>query len=533
MKPLFEIRHLSAGILQTAVCFVLFFCGPSIAQLPDLIGVLQGEPNTLLGWEVIGIGDQNDDGYDDILVFDWRDYPLPQVWRAKLFFGGPTLDTVADLTIGDSIYGSLSNLDDIDGDGFPDFSSETVAGSLLRAMVYWGGPANDGVHDLWFGTDTLQPRGRAVRGYDLDQDGSDELVWGANGGQAFLVFSLEAPVDSAPYRRIAPPDSLITPGYQFADRVVAGDFDGNGRVDIAVNMRAHPAQNLNGQVYLYFGGPDFDTIPDLVIRRPGEYSLHQDMWGDRMACVGDYNGDGFDDLYVGTHPSSDTTAHIYFGGPGLDTLPDIVIPGKADFVAPAGDVNDDGYDDFIRGYPLPFAGAGYAEIFLGGPEADSVWDVRIHNASIPGLQYEVGRSCTGIGDFNGDGIDDFAFSAEGSSNEGLVYIYAGWSGSLDVEYEYDPKLPGDYTLFQNYPNPFNASTQIEFGLPLRSHVRLTVYNILGKEVRVLVEDELSAGSYRVEWDGRDGHGDPVASGVYLCKLSSGESVKTRKMLLLK
>jgi len=115
----------------------------------------------------------------------------------------------------------------------------------------------------------------------------------------------------------------------------------------------------------------------------------------------------------------------------------------------------------------------------------------------------------------------------------LVYIYAGWSGSLDVEYEYDPIFPEDYTLSQNYPNPFNASTRIEFGLPLRSHVLLTVYNILGKEVRVLVEDELSGGSYRVEWDGRDDRGNPVASGVYLYELKAGETVHSRKMVLLK
>jgi len=501
------------------------------AQLPDLIGVIQGEDNTLLGWEVIGVGDQNDDGYDDILVYDWRANPVPKVYRAKVYYGGPILDTVVDLTIGDSVYGGLANLGDLNADGYTDFALISATEGESRAAVYWGGISSDGVHDLWYGTSAFRPVGSGVRGCDVDVNGSDELIWRDYGNISFGLFQTGLQPDSSPYLRVRPPNP--PPGYSFADQVVGGDFNGDGRKDIAANRRYDESSGLNGQVYMYFGGPAFDTLPDLVITRPGAFAMHQNYWGDRMACVGDYNGDGYDDLYVGAHPSSDTTAYIYFGGPGLDTLSDIIIPGKADFVAPAGDVNDDGYDDFIRGYPLPYSGAGYVEIFLGGPEADSVWDVRIHNLSIPGLQYEVGRSCTGIGDFNGDGIDDFAFSAEGSSNEGLVYIYAGWSGSLDVEYEYDPIFPEDYTLSQNYPNPFNASTRIEFGLPLRSHVLLTVYNILGKEVRVLVEDELSGGSYRVEWDGRDDRGNPVASGVYLYELKAGETVHSRKMVLLK
>jgi hypothetical protein len=217
----------------------------------------------------------------------------------------------------------------------------------------------------------------------------------------------------------------------------------------------------------------------------------------------------------------------------LDTLPDMTILGKADVVANAGDVDSDGYDDLIRGYPLPFSGAGWVDIFLGGPDADSLRDVRIHNDNIPGLQYEVGSSATGIGDFNGDGIDDFAFSAEGSLNEGIVFIYSGWSGSLGVDYDYDPILPNDFFLSQNYPNPFNATTQIQFGLPEKSLVRLSIYNILGGEIRVLMDRELSGGTYHVEWDGKDRNGRVAASGVYLYKLYAGNDVATRKMLLLK
>ena len=149
------------------------------------------------------------------------------------------------------------------------------------------------------------------------------------------------------------------------------------------------------------------------------------------------------------------------------------------------------------------------------------------------MQYEVGRSCTGIGDFNGDGIDDFAFDAEGSLGQGLVYIYAGWSDPQDVDHDYEPALPSAFFLLQNYPNPFNPETSIQFALPVRTRVSLIVYNILGAEVTRLTEGTLTAGTYTVTWDGTDSSGRPVASGVYLYRLSAEGLSITRKMVLLK
>ncbi len=513
------------------LCFLLCASAAS-AQLPNLIGIIRGEPNTLLGWEIIPLGDQNGDGYDDILVYDWGTIPQPPVYRAKLFYGGPTLDTVPDLVIGDSVYFYLSNLGDLNGDGFRDFSTGTGVGGMWRAAVYWGGPTNDGIIGIWLGSDTYQPRGEGVWGHDIDGNGLDELIYAASDYQSFLFFELQPEPDSMPDRRIAPPASLSLPSFVFAEQMIPGDFNGDGKIDLAVNFRPAPQYNQNGQVYVYFGGGSFDTIPSMIITRPGAYSLNYDSWGDRMTCL-DFNGDGYEDLYVGTHPSDDSTAFIYFGGPAFDTVPDLAILGRADAVACAGDVNNDGYDDLVRGNPLPFSGTGWVEIFLGGPDADSLPDVRIHNSDIPDIQYEVGRSATGIGDFNGDGIDDFAFGAEDHLHRGLVFIYSGWSGSLDVDYDYDPVLPTDFVLKQNYPNPFNVSTQIEFGLPEKSPARLAIYNIIGNEMRVLVNRELSGGTYRVEWDGKDRIGHAVASGIYLYKLTAGDAVQSRKMVLLK
>jgi hypothetical protein len=116
----------------------------------------------------------------------------------------------------------------------------------------------------------------------------------------------------------------------------------------------------------------------------------------------------------------------------------------------------------------------------------------------------------------------------------VVEVALDWIMSLtDVETQPDDNIPQDFILSQNYPNPFNLSTTIQFTLQRRSHVTLTVYNILGERIKVLIDELKPAGSYRVTWDGKDQRSMVVASGVYLYELKAGAYTDTKKMLLLK
>lgn len=94
-------------------------------------------------------------------------------------------------------------------------------------------------------------------------------------------------------------------------------------------------------------------------------------------------------------------------------------------------------------------------------------------------------------------------------------------------------IPEQFELFQNYPNPFNPTTRIEFSLPQPVTVRLQVYNIAGQVVQTLIDEQLDAGFHGVVWDGRDGDGRPVASGIYFYRLQTAEFTATCKMALLK
>ncbi|RKX18916.1 MAG: hypothetical protein DRP26_04365 [Candidatus Zixiibacteriota bacterium] len=96
-----------------------------------------------------------------------------------------------------------------------------------------------------------------------------------------------------------------------------------------------------------------------------------------------------------------------------------------------------------------------------------------------------------------------------------------------------PLAPTSLSLSQNYPNPFNPVTEISFGLPTSGHTTLEVYDIMGRKVKTLVDGELPAGTHRVVWNSLNDGGKRVASGVYFYKLSHGDKVIARKMVILK
>jgi len=94
-------------------------------------------------------------------------------------------------------------------------------------------------------------------------------------------------------------------------------------------------------------------------------------------------------------------------------------------------------------------------------------------------------------------------------------------------------LPLDYILFQNYPNPFNPTTAIQFQVPKTSDVKIAVYDMLGQEVRTLVAGEVMRGTYTVDWDGFNNDGAKVSSGTYIYRMTAGEFIQSKKMVLIK
>jgi hypothetical protein len=126
-----------------------------------------------------------------------------------------------------------------------------------------------------------------------------------------------------------------------------------------------------------------------------------------------------------------------------------------------------------------------------------------------------------------DAIGDHPEDRAMKSIKNLLHRVLRYDGSL---------LPIEFRLEQNYPNPFNPSTNIGYQIPVvdsRVPTTLKIYNILGQEVRTLVDDKMDAGYYSVTWDGRDGHRREVSSGIYFYRIKAGTFSNTKRMVIIR
>jgi hypothetical protein len=138
--------------------------------------------------------------------------------------------------------------------------------------------------------------------------------------------------------------------------------------------------------------------------------------------------------------------------------------------------------------------------------------------------------------FSYDLIRDDRAGANGGIMDRVHHLYdvITWLQNTVDQPVGTPKVPLQTTLAQNYPNPFNPSTSIEFTLRDRTRVNLRVYDVSGKLVRTLLNEDRPSGEvHRVTWDGRNDAGETVSSGVYFYRLVASDFTQTKKMVLLK
>jgi len=122
-------------------------------------------------------------------------------------------------------------------------------------------------------------------------------------------------------------------------------------------------------------------------------------------------------------------------------------------------------------------------------------------------------------------------NTNGSSSYSSIGVFKS-GGVTDVSKE-QLVLPTAFELSQNYPNPFNPTTKITYALPQNSYVSIKVYDMLGREVRSLVNNEMLAGNHSVDWNGENNSGFKVASGTYVYRITAGSFVAVKKMILIK
>ena len=170
---------------------------------------------------------------------------------------------------------------------------------------------------------------------------------------------------------------------------------------------------------------------------------------------------------------------------------------------------------------LSVTGSPYIGVIVGVPEMP-LKNIHLQNVSISASTGLIVRNAS---------IDTTATNVKVTSGSSYIIQTNGIvSGVSAVR---DKLTPENFSLSQNYPNPFNPTTQIEFSLPKESIVTIKIYNILGKEIKTLVNGEKTAGEHTITWNGMNDNGIQAASGTYFYRISTGNFSQVKKMIFMK
>ena len=485
-------------------------------------------------------GDYNNDGNLDLFVTNRNNF------GNFLYLGtGDTLFTkiTAGAIVTDMFNSNSSHWIDLNKDGYVDLH---VINFQQNDILYF----NNGSPDFAFTKiDTsqflLDGNGFSIVGAwsDYNNDRQSDLFIGNGGSQNDFVFTNTG---NQTFNKTTLNDARNTLGCSW------GDFDNDGDLD----LYASGFLSQRSRLYINTGSPNYTLAPiDTGI-------VSNDPSNSIGSCWGDFDNDGDLDLFV-ANDGLNNFLYLNTGAPGYGfvkvTTGSVVSDGGNSFGCAAGDYDNDGQLDILVANRLNqqnflYRNNGNANSWITVKLTGTVSNkaaigskVRIKAGGTWQMQEVVAQ--TGYNSQNlwlhfGLGNANSVDSIKVEWINGLTHYFTNEmvnrnitiseSGTINGISQINSEIPVDFILYQNYPNPFNPSTNLEFGIPESGFVSLKIYDMLGKEVKTLVNEILAPGKYRYKFDASG-----LSSGVYFYTLISynpnvaGNYSFTKRMLVLK
>ncbi len=526
-----------------AIAILLTSFTLSFAQdfdLPEVILYHLGQPREgEYGNEFTCVGDQNGDGYDDLLINNTT------LNRVELYHGGEEMDSEPDFLFStEEEYISIGRYLRFVGNLLPDRAPFIAVSKLYldrrnpptitNHRLFESGDELDTEPEYNFGGGeefylVMPNQTHRSRPFDFNGDGYDEHV-----ATKYIdeTVSLEIFFGGAEFDTVADWSSDIVSTLPTTRISTGYDVNNDGYDDMLVACNPQSRHHIE----LYLGGEEPDEEPYLEIPNDAfeETFLY---WG--FSLLPDVNGDGYDDwgLHFMHNSSNWDGYYLFYGGEEPDIEPDLQLDGNGFAVGAyndgeicGGDFNNDGYGDIVTGDFRAIIGDGQLNYFFGRPQMREEADIVINMREDFEVNYQsICKYIGAVGDYNGDGVDDVvtAYGGEG----GRVLILAG-NDDWQVN-GVDEELPTDFELsLDAYPNPFNDTSRLSFDLPLSGKVKLSIYDTEGRLQEELVKEQLSRGSNTTIWNAQ-GYPTGMYFAVLNCTTRITSKTIVRKLILLR